>query len=108
MDSSNSAVLLAALGIVSASVAALTWVIRFLFQKILPVLESMKNSLDANTSQTKKTEEAIINVRKAVDKIPVKLQNVADSQAEALKDMPAQTIHHQTVKEQSMEKKNGR
>lgn len=54
---SDSTVLLAALGIVSACVGALIYVIKFMFQKIVPLLESLTISTDKNTKATKKADE---------------------------------------------------
>lgn len=111
MDGSSSTVLLAALGIVSTCVLGLIWVIKYLFQKILPVLEGMGENLDANTRQTATTEAAILKVdthiaglnsshkkmtdrainsmakvETSIEAVPDKLQQIADdSSARGLK-----------------------
>lgn len=46
------AVALASLGILGTVVAALVWIIKFLFEKILPILEELRIAIDKNTKQT--------------------------------------------------------
>ena len=50
-------VVLAIVAILGTAVGALIWVIKYVFDHILPVLESLKLSVDLNTTQTKANEE---------------------------------------------------
>jgi hypothetical protein len=50
-------VVLAIVAILATTVGALIWVIKYMFDKILPILESLKVAVDLNTVQTKANEE---------------------------------------------------
>lgn len=49
--------IIAIIGILATAVGALIWVIKYMFDKILPILESLKDSVNKNTEQTKSNEE---------------------------------------------------
>jgi hypothetical protein len=49
--------ILAIIGILASTVGALIWVIKYMFDKILPILEGLKTSVELNTIQTKENEE---------------------------------------------------
>lgn len=50
-------VILAIVAILASTVGALIYVIKYMFDKILPILEGLKSSVDTNTRQTKANEE---------------------------------------------------
>jgi hypothetical protein len=61
-------VILAIVAILASTVGALIYVIKYMFDKILPILESLKASVDLNTEQTmisvKRIESNEIYLRK--------------------------------------------
>lgn len=50
-------VVLAIVAILATTVGALIWVIKYMFDKILPILESLRDSVEENTKQTKSNDE---------------------------------------------------
>lgn len=48
---------LAIIGLLATTVGALIWVIKHMFDKLLPVIESLKESVDNNTEQTRENRE---------------------------------------------------
>lgn len=48
---------LAIIGLLATTVSALIWVIKHMFDKLLPVIESLKESVDNNTEQTRENRE---------------------------------------------------
>ena len=103
-------VLLAALAIVSACVAALVWVIKFLFTEILPVIrnnvtitEKLIVSTEMNTEATKSSDAYLrerngrdIHFHENIMKSLVAIQEQAKNQQVA-----EQTVEHQVVNSQS-------
>lgn len=49
--------ILAIIAILASTVGALIYVIKYMFDKILPILESMQKSVDRNTEATKSNDE---------------------------------------------------
>lgn len=48
---------LAIIGLLATTVGALIWVIKYMFDKLLPVIESLKEAVDNNAKQTKENKE---------------------------------------------------
>lgn len=48
---------LSIIGLLATTVGALIWVIKYMFDKLLPVIESLKESVDNNAQQTKENRE---------------------------------------------------
>lgn len=113
----NSPELLAALGIVSACVAGLIWVIKKMFNDILPALNGLKRATEQNTSATKSADtylrerngrdnEHHAATLKAINAIPVTLKDIADAQEKAIikavkvdrQSVTEQKVEHQTIK----------
>jgi len=99
----ESTVLLAALAIVSACVALLGWVIKFLFTKILPVIENLVKVTELNTEATKSSDTYLrerngrdIHFHENIMKSLLVIQEGAKNQQVA-----EQTVEHQTVNKQS-------
>lgn len=114
----NSAVTIAIVGILATCVGGLLWIIKFMFNKMTPLLEGLTKSTDANTSATKTADKYLRDRNgrdaeshkesiKAIEAIPLKMQAIADKQAATLiknlKKLPAQKIEHQHVQEQKVE-----
>lgn len=127
----NDAGLLAALGVVSACVAGLLWIIKFMFNRLVPLLENsnklMAESNNLTKANTKITHNADQYLRQrngrdiefhakqleSINAIPIKMQEIADAQAKTLienfKKLPSQNIEHQYVDNQEISnKKSGR
>lgn len=115
----NEAVMLAALGIVSACVAGLIWVIKHLFSQVIPALNGLKKATDQNTAATKSADvylrerngrdnEHHSATLKAIKAIPSTMQTIADAQKVAIikavnvkeQSVTEQTVRHQTVQAQ--------
>lgn len=121
---SSEAPLLAALTIVSACVAVLVWVIKFMFTKILPAMEN-NNKLTAqanvltkaNTKATKSADEYLRErngrdnehhkaTLKAIEEIPNTLKKIAKDQEKAIikaVQVDKQSINKQNVNETTTE-----
>jgi len=91
--------LLAALAIVSACVALLGWVIKFLFTKILPVLENIVVVTQLNTEVTKSSDTYLrerngrdIHFHENIMKSLLVIQEGAKNQT-----VTEQTVEHQVV-----------
>ena len=121
MDNSSAYTVLAiaVVGVLATCVGALVWVIKFLFQKLLPafdqqnkVTSKLVNATSANTKATK-AADAYLRERngrdndfqkyniKAIEAIPAKMQEIADKQAKAL--IHSQNIHDQYVESQKVD-----
>jgi len=99
----ESTVLLAALAIVSACVASLVWVIKFLFAKMMPVIEKLVTVTELNTEATKSSDMYLrerngrdIHFHENIMKSLIAIQVQAKNQQVA-----EQTVEHQTVNNQS-------
>lgn len=113
----NDAGLLAALGVVSACVGGLIWVIKRMFNDILPVLHGLEKATVKNTDATKSADtylrqrngrdiEFHAETLKSIQAIPERMQTIADTQARAiLKGVKDQTIQTQHVDKQVVEHK---
>lgn len=126
---SESAVLIAALGVVSACVGGLIWIIKFLFEKLLPridegnvALSHLAKATDQNTRATKAAdaylrdrngrdaEHAKVSLENtnrthkeliaAIAEIPAQIIATADVTAKALHNLPAQQVKKQEVQTQ--------
>jgi len=116
---SNEAPLLAALTIVSACVAVLVWVIKFLFQKILPAMENnnklteqANKATKANTKATKAADTYLRErngrdnehhkaVLESIEAIPKAMNKIAKDQEMAI--IKAVKVEKQSVAEQKVE-----
>lgn len=109
----NDAGLLAALGIVSACVGGLIWVIKTMFSKIIPALEALTNATRQNTSATKAADrylkqrngrdiEKHAELLEATQAIPTTMQRIADAQADAI--LKAVEIKEQHVEFQRVDR----
>jgi len=96
-------VLLASLGIVSACVASLVWVIKHLFTEILPVINNLVKVTELNTQATKSADAYLrerngrdihfhTNVMEALTAIKEQSKN---------QQVAEQTVEHQVVKIQT-------
>lgn len=120
------AVLLAALGIVSAAVAGFIWVIKFMFTKLLPAIDKTNVLAEkgiamagANTKATKSADsylrerngrdgEKHAELLKATKQIPATMQKIADAQSAAIikaVDIREQHVEHQHIDKQDIGKK---
>lgn len=111
----NDAGLLAALGIVSACVAGLIWVIKRMFNDILPALDGLKAATISNTRATKTADQYLrdrngrdvekhAELLKATQEIPKVMQEIADNQAQAIisaVDVKEQHVEHQHIDKQT-------
>lgn len=50
-------VILAIVSLLATTIGALIWVIKHVFDKIIPILDSLKEAVDENTWQTKENRE---------------------------------------------------
>lgn len=115
----NDAGLLAALGIVSACVAGLIWVIKTMFNNIIPTLKELTQATRQNTSATKSADKYLkerngrdvekhAELLKATKAIPKTMQRIADDQSKAILravEVKEQHVEHQHVDRQTTEKK---
>lgn len=108
-ESSN----LAVIAILATTVGALVWVIKYLFTKVVPALDGLKQSTEANTQATKAADQYLrerngrdsehhTESLKAIQAIPPTLQKIADEQAQAI--IKAVTVQEQHVEHQYVEK----
>ena len=108
----NEAPLIAALGIVSACVGGLIWVIKRMFSDVVPALEGLKKATDQNTSATKAADTYLRDRNgrdkehhtaslRAIRAIPVTLKKIADDQEKAI--IRAVKVEKQSVTEQKVE-----
>lgn len=115
----NDTGLLAALGIVSACVAGLIWVIKRMFNDILPILRQLTRATEKNTSATTAADRYLrqrngrdtefhAESLAAIKAIPQTMQSIADNQAEAIVTavrVKEQHIEHQHVEHETVEMK---
>ena len=99
----ESTVLLAALAIVSACVASLVWVIKFLFTKMMPAIENLVKVTELNTEATKSSDTYLrerngrdIHFHENIMKSLIAIQVQAKNQ-----QVVEQTVEHQVVNNQS-------
>lgn len=108
----NDAGLIAALGIVSACVAGLIWVIKKMFNDIVPALNGLKRATEQNTSATKSADtylrerngrdnEHHTAVLASINEIPATMKKIADAQSSAI--IEAVNVKKQSVAEQRVE-----
>lgn len=105
--------------VLGTCVAGFIWVIKKMFNDIIPALSSLTKATAANTRATKTADKYLRDrngrdatshkeLMRAVEAIPTKMQKIADTQAttlvENLEKLPAQNIEHQHVQEQKVEK----
>lgn len=107
----NDAVMLAALGIVSACVGGLIWVIKRMFNDILPVLRELIISTQKNTDATQSADtylrqrngrdiEKHAELLAATQAIPATLEHIAKAQTTAIisaVQVKDQHVEHQHV-----------
>lgn len=118
----NDGVTLAVVGILATCVGGLLWIIKFMFGRLLPIIEDLQKVTAANTKATKSADDYLRQrngrdnehhkeTMKVIKAIPDKMQKIADKQAETLamnlKKLPAQNIQHQTVEQQDVKKSKG-
>lgn len=113
-SSSDSAVALAALGIVSVLCAALIWILKYVFKELKPALLVVSKSVDHNTAATKAADKYLrerngrdnefqIENIAAIRAIPTTMQGIADAQKEAIiravtvKNLDAKNAHVGTM-----------
>lgn len=119
---------LAVIAILATTVGALVWVIKYLFTKVVPALDGLKQSTEANTTMLKSVSDATEKntqattsaddylrqrngrdiefheaVVKRLDAVPDKMEEIANRTADELRkikmqDVKEQTVQHQTVK----------
>lgn len=93
----NSTVLLAALGIVSACVAGLLWVIKFMFKELLPTIQGLEHATKANTSATKSADKYLKERNGRDTKIHTELVT-------AIKEIPAQIVETASITAKELKK----
>lgn len=87
-------ILLAALGIVASCVGGLIWVIKYLFEQIMPVQREIKTSIDKNT---KLTETTVNYLRQRSTKDASLWKKSSDSMkemADQVKEIATQLTHN--------------
>jgi hypothetical protein len=119
----SEAVLLAALGIVSTCVVGLIWVIKRMFNDIVPALKGLQKATEQNTAATKSADtylqerngrdnEHHAAVLKSINAIPETMETIANAQSEAIinavniqkQDVKDQVVRHQHIEEIVKEK----
>lgn len=86
---------IAALGIVASCVAGLIWVIKRMFNDVVPALNGLKKATEQNTSATKSADDYLQQrngrdnehheaTLKSINAIPTVMKTIADAQAEAI------------------------
>jgi len=89
-------VLLAALGIVSACVGILGWVIKFLFTKILPVLENVVVATKSSDTYLRERNGRDIHFHENIMKSLLVIQEGATKQTVVEQTVENQIVNHQT------------
>ena len=112
METGNSAVTLAVVAILATCVGGLLWIIKYMFNKFVPMVEENNKAIMANTEATKNADKYLRErngndaekheeLIKATQDIPVKMQEIADHQAKSLvaslKEVKEQHVSHQQV-----------
>lgn len=127
MAANSDAVVLAALAILASAVGALIFIIKFMFNKLLPRIENGNEAISkliiatkTNTQVTRNADDYLrarngrddANHEKLVEAtqaIPLKMQQIADAQADALlvslRQVSEQHVEHQHVEQAIVEKK---
>lgn len=122
----DTAVIIAIIGVLSATVGALIWIIKYLFSEFKPLLDSLVKVTEQNTLATKTADtylrerngrdnEFHAEVMKSLKDIPIRaekqanrvakeLKRVGDTTAAHLKRIGAQEIAEQTVQHQTVNK----
>jgi hypothetical protein len=90
-------------GVITACVATLTWVIRFILKKVVPAIDNLADSTDKNT----KAVNAVQKTTKSADKY-LKERNGRDNEThsemiEAIKKIPAQIIATANITAKTLE-----
>lgn len=107
----NDAVMLAALGIVATVCGALIWIIKYLFEKITPVLNTLVDVTKANTEAIRLAELKNVNdvefhkeIMKELRANSIEIKRVGDLGAERLMEMKKSKRHQsiQVVDEQTV------
>lgn len=108
----DNAVTLAVVGVLATCVGGLLWIIKFMFNKMVPMMEENIKATIANTEATRSADKYLKErngrdiekheeLIKATEAIPVKMQYIADTQAKAivnnLKQVKEQKVTHQYV-----------
>lgn len=98
--------------VLGTAVGALIWVIKFMFNKLVPMIEGLTTSTSANTKATKAADtylrerngrdnEVHKEVIKSIKEIVPTMQRIADSSVQAVVDnisrIPEQRVEHQHV-----------
>ena len=118
----NEASTIAIIGILGSTVAALIWIIKYLFDSFKPAMDELISATQANTAATT-SADTYRKERNGRDtefhaEIMAKLQDIPNQAAEAAKivakelkrvgDLTAETLEHsrehQTIREQTVEK----
>lgn len=97
MASDNNAITLAVVAILATTVGGLLWIIKFLFNKLIPIIENVTEVTTANTNVTKAADKYLRNrnsvdikqhaeLVKSMEQIPKTMQAIADAQAKAIQD----------------------
>lgn len=112
MGADNNAVTLAVVAVLATCVGGLIWIIKFLFNKFIPAIDKLTDMTKANTDATKSADtylrerngrdnEKHAELVKATQEIPIKMQEIADAQAEAIltsmKQVKEQHVEHQNI-----------
>lgn len=134
MQASDTAVTIAVVGILGTTVGALIWIIKYLFNKIVPLMENANTNIQTNNRLTKSlerttkradeylrqrnghdaevaqqliltTKQAHLEVIRAIAEIPAQIKKSADTTAQALHDAPIQNVEKQTVQTQVIKEK---
>jgi len=118
----NEASTIAIIGILGSTVAALIWIIKYLFDSFKPVMDELVKVTQANTAATTSADtylkqrngrdiEFHTEIMAKLQDIPSQAAKAAEVVAEELKrvgDLTAETLEHsrehQTIREQTVEK----
>lgn len=103
--------LITALGIVSTCVVGLIWIIKRMFNDIIPAINGLKKATEQNTSATKSADEYLQQrngrdnehhaaVLKSINAIPKTMEEIANAQYLAI--IKAVSIKEQSVTEQTV------
>lgn len=118
----NDSITLAVVAILATCVGGLLWIIKFMFGKLVPIIEDLQKVTLANTKATKSADDYLRQrngrdnehhqeTMKVIQAIPDKMQKIADIQAKTLEEnlrkLPSQNIEHQVVQEQNVKKTKG-
>lgn len=113
MNTSDSAVTIAVVGVLATCVGGLLWIIKFMFMKIVPSIDGLTKATAANTAATKSADkylrerngrdnEAHTETLLAIQEVPKTMRKIASEQALDSKD---QHIEHQEVATQIVKEK---